>query len=134
MPKKEAMKKLTLDALIARKEQRDSVKTEFRDVPVECLGGTLTIKKLPLSQMLTLLDRQDDNAGLKENLDFETELIYRSCPMFQDRHLQEVYECAEPYDIVMKVLDDNIGAVGDLTAAILDFYGMGDSVREQLKN
>ena len=52
----------------------------------------------------------------------------------QDKRLQEAYECAEPYDVVMRVLDDNIGAVGELTAAILDFYGMGDSIRDQLKN
>ena len=131
---KDSMKKLTLDALIAKKEQREANQTEYREVPVESLGGTLTIKKLPLSQMLELMDAQDENAGMKENVEFEVELIYRCCPMFQDKKLQAAYECAEPYDVVYRVMDDDLGAIGELSTAILDFYGMGDSVREQLKN
>lgn len=134
MAKKDSMKKLTLEALIAKKEQREASKSEYRDIPVESLGGSLTVKKLPLSQILDFLDSADENAGLKENLAFEAELIYKSCPIMQDKRLQEAYGCAEPYDVVMRVLDDNIGAVGELTAAILDFYGMGDSIRDQLKN
>lgn len=131
---KEKTTKLTLEQLIARKEQRDAEKTEYREIEVPTLGGILTFKKLPLSAFLNLMEQQGDDPSLKESLDFEAELIYKSCPMLQDRKLQAEYECAEPTDIVYKLLDDNIGAIADLSAAILDFYGMGDSVREQLKN
>lgn len=134
MAKKAELKKLTLSDLIARKEQRDSSKAEYRDIKVEALGGMLTLKKLPLSQVLTMLDDQDENAGMKENLDFEVELIYKSCPMLQNKELQEAYGCQEPYDIVLRVLDDNVGALAELASAVLDFYGMGDSIRDQLKN
>ena len=106
----------------------------YRDIKVEALGGMLTLKKLPLSQVLTMLDDQDENAGMKENLDFEVELIYKSCPMLQNKELQEAYGCQEPYDIVLRVLDDNVGALAELANAVLDFYGMGDSIRDQLKN
>ena len=75
MAKKDSMKKLTLEALIAKKEQREASKSEYRDIPVESLGGSLTVKKLPLSQILAFLDSADENAGLKENLAFEAELI-----------------------------------------------------------
>lgn len=134
MAKKDELKKLTLSDLIARKEQRESSKADYRDIKVEALGGMLTLKKLPLSQVLTMLDDQDENAGMKENLDFEVELIYKSCPMLQNKELQEAYGCQEPYDIVLRVLDDNVGALAELANAVLDFYGMGDSIRDQLKN
>lgn len=134
MEKKAELKKLTLSDLIARKEQRESSKADYRDIKVEALGGILTLKKLPLSQVLTMLDDQDENAGMKENLDFEVELIYKSCPMLQNKELQEAYGCQEPYDIVLRVLDDNVGALAELANAVLDFYGMGDSIRDQLKN
>ena len=134
MAKKAELKKLTLSDLIARKEQRESSKAEYRDIKVEALGGILTLKKLPLSQVLTMLDDQDENAGMKENMDFEVELIYKSCPMLQNKELQEAYGCQEPYDIVLRVLDDNVGALAELANAVLDFYGMGDSIRDQLKN
>ena len=120
MAKKSELKKLTLSDLIARKEQRESSKADYRDIKVEALGGMLT--------------DQDENAGMKENLDFEVELIYKSCPMLQNKELQEAYGCQEPYDIVLRVLDDNVGALAELANAVLDFYGMGDSIRDQLKN
>ena len=122
MAKKAELKKLTLSDLIARKEQREAGRTDYRDVKVEALDGALTLKKLPLSQVLTM------------NLDFEVELIYKSCPMLQNKELQEAYGCQEPYDIVLRVLDDNVGALAELASAVLDFYGMGDSIRDQLKN
>lgn len=128
------MKKLTLEALLDKKEQREASRTAFREIPVKALDGVLLMKKLPLSQILELMDRQDDNASLKENLDFEVELIYKCCPLFQDKQLQAAYACDEPYDVVLKVLDDDLGAIGELAAAVLDFYGMGESVRDQLKN
>ena len=134
MAKKAELKKLTLSDLIARKEQREAGRIDYRDVKVEALGGMLTLKKLPLSQVLTMLDDQNENAGMKENLDFEVELIYKSCPMLQNKELQEAYGCQEPYDIVLRVLDDNVGALAELASAVLDFYGMGDSIRDQLKN
>lgn len=134
MAKKAELKKLTLSDLIARKEQREAGRIDYRDVKVEALDGALTLKKLPLSQVLTMLDDQDENAGMKENLDFEVELIYKSCPMLQNKELQEAYGCQEPYDIVLRVLDDNVGALAELASAVLDFYGMGDSIRDQLKN
>ena len=134
MAKKAELKKLTLSDLIARKEQREAGRTDYRDVKVEALDGMLTLKKLPLSQVLTMLDAQDENAGMKEDLDFEVELIYKSCPVLQNKELQEAYGCQEPYDIVLRVLDDNVGALAELASAVLDFYGMGDSIRDQLKN
>lgn len=131
---KETAKKLTLEDLIARKAQRDEAKMSFKAVYLEKLGGELTIKKLPLMEMLRLMEGAGDDATLQESLEFEIELIYKCCPLFQDKRLQAEYDCAEPTDVVCRVLDDDIGAVAELAAAIMDFYGMGESIRQQLKN
>lgn len=134
MGKEKKLTKLTLEALIARHEQRDAEKAEFREIEVSALGGALVFKKLPLTAFLNLMEQQGDNPTLRESVDFEVELIYKSCPTLQDKKLQAEYECEEPTDIVYRLLDDNLGAIGSLSAEILDFYGMGESVREQLKN
>lgn len=127
-------KRLTLEDLIARKAQREETKPALKTVCLEKLGGELTIKKLPLADMLRLMEGVGEEATLRENLEFEVELIYKCCPLFQDKRLQEEYDCVEPTDIVCKVLEDDLGAIAELSAAILDFYGMGESVRQQLKN
>lgn len=125
--------KLTLDALIARKAQRDEAKMEFKDVYFERLGGCLTFKKLPLLKVIDLVDGAD-GTGLRESLEMQVQLIYRCCPVMQDKRLQAEYECDEPTDIVCGLFEDDLGAIAEASAAILDFYGMGESVREQLKN
>lgn len=134
MGKEKKLTKLTLESLIARHEQRDAEKAEFREIEVPALGGTLVFKKLPLTEFLNMMDQQGDNPSLRESVDFEVELIYKSSPTLQDKKLQAEYECEEPTDIVYRLLDDNLGAIGSLSAEILDFYGMGEPVREQLKN
>lgn len=126
--------KLTLDALLARKAQREAAKPGHKDVYIEALDGCLTVRKLPLLQVIDLIDGAGDDASLRENLDLQAQLIYKCCPMMQEKRLQAEYECGEPHEIVYRLLDDDLGAVSELSAAILDFYGMGDTVRDQLKN
>lgn len=125
-------KKLTLADLVARKAQSESDKTQYKDVYVEKLGGCLTLKKLPLGKMLDMMDAAGENASLRESLDYEASLIYESCPMLHNKEL--IGDLAEPTDVVYKILEDDIGAIAELSASVLDFYGMGDSIREQLKN
>lgn len=134
MGKKETAKKLTLTDLLARKTQGTADKLSYKDVYVEQLGGSITLKKIPLNQMLDMMDSVADDASLKDSLAYEAELIYECCPMLHDKGLLDAYECVEPTDIVFRLLNDDIGAIGALSAEVLDFYGMGDSVREQLKN
>lgn len=132
MSDKKSTVKLTLADLVARKQQSESDKAQFKEVYVEKLGGCLTLKKLPLGKMLEMMDAADENASLRESLDYEVGLIYESCPMLHNKEL--IGDLAEPTDVVYKLLEDDIGAIAELAAAVLDFYGMGGSVREQLKN
>ena len=74
-----------------------------------------------------------DSANFEENLTFEAELVYASCPMLQDRSLQEAYGVKDPLDIVLAVLDDDLGALNTLAEAITGFYGLGETA-DAVKN
>ena len=125
-------KKLTLEALIARKAQREADKAEYKTVFVPSLEGCLTLKKLPAMRFAAMMGRYD-STNFEENLTFEAELVYASCPMLQDRSLQEAYGVKDPLDIVLAVLDDDLGALGTLAEAITGFYGLGETA-DAVKN
>ena len=40
-----------------------------------------------------------------------------------DKQLQDKYNCAEPTDIVLKILNDNFDEITHIGTAILEFYG-----------
>lgn len=125
-------KKLTLEALIARKAQREADKLAFKEVYVDALEGSLTLKKLPAMRFAAMMGKYDSE-NFVENLEFEVELVYASCPMLQDKGLQEAYGVKDPLDIVLAVLDDDLGALGTLAEAITGFYGLGETA-DAVKN
>lgn len=129
---KQSDRKLALADLMARAEQRKQVGPVTKEVYVDLLGGCLTVEKLPLGRVLPLLD-DVDGKRMMSNLDFQVDLIYQSCPVLRDRGLQESYGCQEPTDIVCALLEDNISAIGSLSTAILEFYGLGDD-QDAVKN
>lgn len=128
-------KKITLEELIARKEQSQRDRLGYKEVEVKSLGGNLMIKRLPLSTVLRMLDGAGDKRSALEAMEFSKELIYKSCPMLQDKKLQSVYaeQISEPYDIVTAVFDENIGEINNVTESILGFYGLGEAEKE-IKN
>lgn len=125
-------KKLTLEALIAKKEQRQAAKAEFKEVWIPSLEGCLTLKKLPATRFAAMMGRFDSE-DFEQNLQFEIELVYACCPMLQKAELQEAYGVKDPHDIVLAVLDDDLGALGTLAEAVTGFYGLGE-VAEATKN
>ena len=52
-------------------------------------------------------------------------LIYKHCPILQKKELQEAYQVAEPYEIIIPVFDENLGEVNKLSNFILNLYGLG---------
>lgn len=114
------MKKLTLEELLNRK-LNDGFQS--KEVEVKTLGGTLTIVKQPLTTVLRIVEGIDKAEGLTEQLSIFTQLIYKCTPMLHNKQLQEKYECAEPTDIVMKLLEDNFDEITNLGTEILSFYG-----------
>lgn len=129
---KENHKKLALEDLLARAEQRAGDKKAYKQVYFPSLGGDLVFEKIPLPRMLAMMDGVDRNI-VTDNLAFQVDLIYQCCPMLRNRALQEAYDCKEPTDIVCLVFDDNFGDISKASEEILDFYGLSDN-QDNVKN
>lgn len=132
MAKKKDVKKATLESLIARAQQRKEAANEYKEYFCETIGETLLIKKLPVTRICELLDLNDANT-MREGLELNSQLIYESVPLLQNKELQEAYECAEPYDVVVKVLDGNMGEMEKLCNFIMAEYGLAQ-LTEDVKN
>lgn len=127
--------KATLENLLARKEQSYQSKKQFKDIYIDSVGLTFTIERQPLTRILSILDRFDDNAGLVDKFEMYKELIYSAVPVFHSTKLQEAYNPAVPADIVTLVLDDNMTAISQLGEAITSLYGLSDGEAvENVKN
>ena len=127
-------KKITLDMLIAKAQQRKTAEKVYKEVWCDSLEGCLTLEKIPLDRILAVYDSSED--GIVANMAANVEVIYMSCPMLRNESLFEEFRCAEPHDIVRKVLDDNMGDITRLVSAIQGFYGMGsgEGMVEEVKN
>jgi hypothetical protein len=131
--------RITIESLIQRAEQRKNDKIKLKEVYNETLGGNLVIKRVPLTQVVGILDKLDgENLKLSDCIEMYKELIYKCCPILQNKDLQEEFGCAEPYDIVTEVFEDNVGEINKLAEEILAMYGMADNpvkeLEEEIKN
>lgn len=133
MGEKKNMKKATLDALMERARQSAEDKMEYREFDSDVLGMSLTLKRMRLADYLKIMDDAEDVDSMVESLECYKEMIYRSCPILQKKELQEAYECAEPYDIVTKLFDDNFGEILSCVNAINEMYGIRDDI-DAIKN
>lgn len=128
-------KRLTLDALIAKKEQRDKEKYEVHTVEIPSLDGYLQLEKIPLTRVASLMDGTGGES-MTDNLAFDIDLIYACCPMMRNKELQAAYEVKEPTDIVCALLGDNMGEINLIVTAILGMYGLDDTgtLKDAIKN
>ena len=124
------MAKIQLEDLLNRNMKEGF---ESKDVYVKGLDGELTVIHQPLPTVLRLMDDIKDNATLSTVMDAMVQLIYNCVPLFKNKELQAKYECAEPTDIVYKVLNDSVEDITALGEAILAMYGMTNPVDEVKK-
>ena len=124
------MAKATIEALLARKD-KDVLKT--KEVHVPALDMDFVVEKKPLSVVAGFFDDMRADMSFSKSIEIYKELIYTCVPLFHDKKLQEAYNCAEPYDVVPAVFDDNVMAIQDLGNEILSLYGF-DELIQQVKN
>ena len=124
------MAKIQLEDLLNRNMKEGF---ESKDVYVKGLGGELTVIHQPLPTVLRLMDDIKDNATLSTVMDAMVQLIYNCVPLFKNKDLQAKYECAEPTDVVYKVLNDSVEDITELGEAILAMYGITNPVDEVKK-
>lgn len=119
-------KNITLEMLLARKEQSNNDKMRIAYFNSEVLGGTIEVVKLKARDVLKIMDNADDKStdgAYRANC----KLIYKHCPLLQKKELQEAYEVAEPYDVVTPVFDENLGEINKLATFILGLYGLAEN-------
>ena len=124
------MAKATIEALLARKD-KGSLKT--KEVHVPALGMDVVVEKKPLSVVAGFFDDMRSDMSFSKSIEIYQELIYTCVPIFHDKKLQEAYGCAEPYDIIPLVFDDNVMAIQALGNEILSMYGF-DEIIQNVKN
>ena len=117
-------KNITLEILIAKKQQSENDKMKVVLFNSEVLGGTIEVVKHKARDVIKIMDSTEEKtteAAYKANC----KLIYKLCPILQKKELQEAYQVAEPYEIVIPVFDENLGEVNKLSNFILNLYGLG---------
>ena len=126
-------KKLTLEDLITRKTQSENDKLKIKEIYVQNLDGNIVLQKSSIAKVIDLMDNIENADSIKEGYEFQKQLIYMHCPVMHDKQLQDIYECAEPYDIIDKLFGDNVGDVSKAAEEVLNFYGLADEV-DKIKN
>lgn len=120
--------KITLDTLLARKEQakEDKNKRNRRELYIPSLGGTITIKPPTRATISEAKDTDDDTLA-------DRYLVYECVvePDLKDKRLQDAYGCAEPDEIVDRVFE--LGEIGKIAMECMDMAGFNNSV-EAVKN
>lgn len=119
-------KNITLEMLIAKKEQSNNDKMKVVLFNSEVLGGTIEVRKLKARDVIKIMD-STDSKSTEEAYNANCKLIYKHCPILQEKELQEAYEVAEPYEVVVPVFEENLGEINKLSNFILSLYGLADS-------
>lgn len=119
-------KNITLEMLIAKKEQSNNDKMKVVLFNSEVLGGTIEVRKLKARDVIRIMD-STDSKSTEEAYNANCKLIYKHCPILQDKELQATYEVAEPYEVVVPVFEENLGEINKLSNFILSLYGLTDS-------
>lgn len=112
--------------LIAKKEQSNNDKMRVVLFNSEVLGGTIEVRKLKARDVIKIMDSTEDKTT-EAAYNANCKLIYKHCPILQEKELQEAYEVAEPYEVVVPVFEENLGEINKLSNFILSLYGLADS-------
>lgn len=126
-------KKITIEDLLERAKTGESLKS--KDIFIKSLGGEITIQQLKSESIIfRALSKIDEAPDDMENImDSIKELIYQSCSILRNKELQSALECAEPYDVVPKVM--TISERSKLFEEILILNGFDqDDISTVIKN
>ena len=118
-------KNITLEMLIAKKEQSNNDKMRVVLFNSEVLGGTIEVRKLKARDVIKRMDSTEDKTT-EAAYNANCKLIYKHCPILQEKELQEAYEVAEPYEVVVPVFEENLGEINKLSNFILSLYGLAE--------
>lgn len=121
------VKKITLEALLEKKLGADTSKT--KEYFSEELGGTIDFIRISPDKVSDLLAQM--NSGQLSQYEVYQQFIYFSCSLFQNEALISKYGVSEPFEVVYKVLNDNLAEVWDMGNILMAWYGFEVSAKKQ---
>lgn len=124
-------KKLTLNDFIAKAKQKEQDKFKAKAVFIESLEGEVMLQKIPINNVLVAIDRITTDDSMQNIIDVYKQLIYDSIPMLKAKELQEQFNLAEPFDIVLELFELN--EITKLGEEIQSLYGL-DKLEDTIKN
>lgn len=88
----------------------------------EYLNTELKVVKKPYHNLRNWLKKIEKS---NNEMDVQCEIIYDYVEDFRDEELLTLYDVKlKPHSVVMKIYDDNIGAINKLASFILGLYGI----------
>lgn len=123
--------KITTELLLKRATEKKD-KFEVKVYHSKVLDGDIEIRKIPIAKMYSFIDAASSGSTM-EQFDATCMLVYECIPLLHDDALIEAYQCVEPYEIVTKVFDENVGEISAISSLILSMYGL-DNLVDDLKN
>lgn len=126
-------KKLTLVDLIKDKEKIQPKENVTKEILVERLGATVTIRRAEKSLVMDTIELGNDENFEGNSDDFFIFNIITE-PDLKDPELQKAYGCVEPTDIISKIFE--IGEVTGIAQEGMKLAGYNTTVRaiDDLKN
>ena len=132
MANKKKLTRLTLDQLIAAKEQKEKDRLMVKEIEIPSIGGTLLFKRPTDEQIFEFVDAVKDDDSMQNTCDQYAAIIHANCEQLQDPNLYEEIETSHPVDIVYKIMDANdIATVGDKVCSMNNLYS---NAGEEVKN
>lgn len=115
----------TLELLMAKAEQRKDDKVQSKKFKSHAIGGEIVLRKPPLKKITDIMDEADINdtyASIRSN----AAIVYEAWPFAKDNFasLKDAYEASDPYDLVVKIFEDDIQELNELAQTVMEFYGL----------
>ena len=125
--------RLTLDQLIAARDQKERDKLRVEEIEIPSIGGTLLFKRPSDELILEMVNRlKDSGEDTKRYYDELANIIYECCDDLKSQELYDRLEVGNPIDVVYEIMDLNdIAVVGDKVCSMNSIF---DGVEDQIKN
>jgi hypothetical protein len=120
----EPPKKISLEHLLEKKLGVDSSKN--KEYFSEVLGGNIDLIRINPQKVADLIAAM--NGGELTQYETYQQLVYFSCPLFQNKELLEKFDIVEPCEIVYKVL--NLAEVFDIGNQLIQWYGFNIGLKK----
>nr|DAD95073.1 MAG TPA: YqbN [Siphoviridae sp. ctVqj4] len=130
---KEQHKRITFSQLVARKLQRDQDKMKVKEIYIPSMEGTMLFKKVPEDDLLELFNGRVED--IRELIEAERQLIYKSCPDLQNTELHKKMGIEDPFDVVKAIFE--IQETNEIAEELAKFNGLDDrskKIKTEIKN